>query len=195
MINNGNFNKTASNIGYIFELRSHAPAWDCRQRRSASHIPGDLWNLFQRQSVETIQIIMLPCPHIADKLTLIERKMMKSITTLPKLIRLVLCQGCQTILGLVPAEWQSGSSVKGRPKLSKTWPAHIRSKLYMATIVATAPWDSVSTLTSQWQIQDVSIEAVKHRLTHLWFGIFKITRMLYQPNCPVSCWFLRRHLC
>ena len=34
-------------------------------------------------------------------------------------------------LGLVPAEWQSGSSVKGRPRMTKAGPAHLRRLLYM----------------------------------------------------------------
>ena len=40
-------------------------------------------------------------------------------------------------LGLVPVHWQSGTSVKGRPHLSKVGPADIRATLYMPTVTAT----------------------------------------------------------
>ena len=39
-------------------------------------------------------------------------------------------------LGLVPVEYQSGSSVKGRPHLSKAGDGLIRAKLYMAAVTA-----------------------------------------------------------
>jgi transposase len=39
-------------------------------------------------------------------------------------------------LGVVPVERQSGSSVRGRARLSKTEPARIRAVLYMAAVVA-----------------------------------------------------------
>ncbi len=39
-------------------------------------------------------------------------------------------------LGLVPVEWQSGSSIKGRAHMSKAGPAHLRKLLYMPAIVA-----------------------------------------------------------
>ncbi len=39
-------------------------------------------------------------------------------------------------LGLVPVERQSGSSITGRPHLSKAGPAKIRSMIYMAAVVA-----------------------------------------------------------
>ena len=40
-------------------------------------------------------------------------------------------------LGLVPIERQSGSSIRGRARLSKAGPPKIRAVLYMAAIVAT----------------------------------------------------------
>jgi len=40
-------------------------------------------------------------------------------------------------LGLVPVERQSGTSLLGRPRLSKAGPARIRAVLYMAAIVGT----------------------------------------------------------
>ena len=40
-------------------------------------------------------------------------------------------------LGLVPIEWQSGSSIRGKPRLSKAGPAHLRKLLYLPAVVAT----------------------------------------------------------
>ncbi|MDT1862139.1 IS110 family transposase, partial [Acinetobacter baumannii] len=34
-------------------------------------------------------------------------------------------------LGLVPVQWESGSSVRGRPRMSKAGPKHLRKLLYM----------------------------------------------------------------
>ena len=40
-------------------------------------------------------------------------------------------------LGLVPVQWESGSSVHGRPRMSKAGPGHLRKLLYMPAVVAT----------------------------------------------------------
>ena len=39
-------------------------------------------------------------------------------------------------LGLVPVEWQSGSSVHGRAHLSKAGPVHLRQLLYLPAVAA-----------------------------------------------------------
>ncbi|MGX4644454.1 IS110 family transposase, partial [Massilia sp. SYSU DXS3249] len=39
-------------------------------------------------------------------------------------------------LGLVPVQWESGSSVHGRPRMSKAGPAHLRKLLYMPAVTA-----------------------------------------------------------
>jgi transposase len=44
---------------------------------------------------------------------------------------------CAAYLGLVPVQHESGSSVKGRARLSKSGIPVIRAKLYMAAVVAT----------------------------------------------------------
>lgn len=93
-------------------------------------------------------------------------------------------------LGLVPVERQSGSSIKGRPRLSKTGPAHIRAKLYMAAIVATRHNPHLKALYQRLQANGKSkmsaLGAVMRKLAHLCFGVLK-TRMPYQPNYPVPC--------
>lgn len=93
-------------------------------------------------------------------------------------------------LGLVPIERQSGSSINGRPRLSKTGPAHIRAKLYMAAIVATRHNPHLKSLYLRMQANGKSkmsaLGAVMRKLAHLCFGVVK-NQLPYQPNYPVSC--------
>jgi transposase len=93
-------------------------------------------------------------------------------------------------LGLVPVERQSGSSIKGRPRLSKTGPAHIRAKLYMAAIVATRHNPHLMALYQRLQANGKSkmsaLGAVMRKLAHLCFGVLK-TRIPYQPDYLISC--------
>lgn len=99
-------------------------------------------------------------------------------------------------LGLVPVERQSGSSIKGRPRLSKTGPAHIRPKLYMAAIVATRHNPHLKNLCQRLQANGkpkmsalgavIPSGAQVRKLAHLCFGVVK-TRAPYQPGYLVSC--------
>lgn len=93
-------------------------------------------------------------------------------------------------LGLVPVERQSGSSIKGRPKLSKTGPAHIRAKLYRAAIVATRHNPNLKALYQRLQDNGKSkmsaLSAVMRKLAHLCFGVLK-NRIPYQPDYAMPC--------
>ncbi len=93
-------------------------------------------------------------------------------------------------LGLVPVERQSGSSIKGRPRLSKTGPAHIRAKLYMAAVVATRHNPHLKALYQRLQANGKpkmsALGAVMRKLAHLCFGVLK-TRIPYQPDYAISC--------
>jgi transposase len=93
-------------------------------------------------------------------------------------------------LGLVPVERQSGSSIKGRPRLSKTGPAHIRAKLYMAAVVATRHNPHLKALYQRLKANGKSkmsaLGAVMRKLAHLCFGVIK-TRTPYQPNYVSPC--------
>jgi len=92
-------------------------------------------------------------------------------------------------LGLVPVERQSGSSIKGRPRLSKNGPAHIRAKLYMAAIVATRHNPHLKALYQRLQANGKSkmsaLGAVMRKLAHICFGVLK-TRIPYQLDYAVS---------
>ena len=88
-------------------------------------------------------------------------------------------------LGLVPIERQSGSSILGRPRLSKAGPARIRAVLYMAAVVATKHNPHIKALYQRLQERGKSkmsaLGAAMRKLVHLCFGVLK-TRQPYQAN-------------
>jgi transposase len=91
-------------------------------------------------------------------------------------------------LGLVPVERQSGSSILGRPRLSKAGPARIRAVLYMAAIVGTQHNPHIKALYQRLQAGGKSkmsaLGAAMRKLVHLCFGVLK-TRQPYQPNYAI----------
>jgi transposase len=91
-------------------------------------------------------------------------------------------------LGLVPVERQSGTSVQGRPRLSKAGPARIRAVLYMAAIVATKHNPHVKALYQRLQERGKTkmsaLGAAMRKLVHLCFGVLK-TREAYQADYAI----------
>lgn len=92
-------------------------------------------------------------------------------------------------LGLVPVERQSGTSILGRPRLSKTGPARIRAILYMAAIVGTQHNPHIKALYFRLQERGKSkmsaLGAAMRKLVHLCFGVLK-TREPYNPDYAIS---------
>lgn len=86
-------------------------------------------------------------------------------------------------LGLVPIERQSGSSVHGRSRLSKTGPASIRAVLYMAALVAIKHnrhiKESYQRLLAKGKSKMAALGAAMRKLVHLCFGVIK-NQTLYQ---------------
>jgi transposase len=80
-------------------------------------------------------------------------------------------------LGLVPVEWESGSSVRGRPHLSKTGPSHLRKLLYMPAITAKECNPHVKAIYDQLlkrgKAKMSAIDAAMRKLAHLCFGVVK----------------------
>jgi transposase len=78
-------------------------------------------------------------------------------------------------LGLVPVEWLSGSSIKGRPHLSKAGPAHLRRLLYFPAIVASRHNAQVRALYERLLQRGKSkmsaLGAAMRKLAHLCFGV------------------------
>lgn len=92
-------------------------------------------------------------------------------------------------LGLVPVQWESGSSVRGRPRMSKAGPAHLRKLLYMPALVAIRRNPHVKALytrlTAKGKSKMAAIGAAMRKLAHLCFGVVKTGRA-YDKNiaCP-----------
>jgi transposase len=88
-------------------------------------------------------------------------------------------------LGLVPVERQSGTSLMGRAKLSKTGPSHIRAILYMAAVVAVRYNPHVKALyerlLARGKTKMSALGAAMRKLVHLCFGVVK-TQQNYQPS-------------
>jgi len=78
-------------------------------------------------------------------------------------------------LGLVPVEWQSGTSVRGRPHMSKAGPAHLRKVLYMPAVVARRCNPHIKALNERLMAKGKSkmaaIGAAMRKLAHLCFGV------------------------
>ena len=78
-------------------------------------------------------------------------------------------------LGLVPVEWQSGTSVRGRPRMSKAGPAHLRKVLYMPAVVARRCNPNIKALNERLMAKGKSkmaaIGAAMRKLAHLCFGV------------------------
>lgn len=80
-------------------------------------------------------------------------------------------------LGLVPVQHQSGTSVNGRPRLSKAGDATIRAKLYMAAITAVRYNPDVKALYERLLAKGKSkmsaLGAAMRKLVHICFGVLK----------------------
>lgn len=88
-------------------------------------------------------------------------------------------------LGVVPIERKSGTSVAGRPRLSKTGPARVRAVLYMASIVA-IQWNAhakavYERLTERGKTKMAALGAVMRKLVHLCYGVLR-TRTPYRSD-------------
>ena len=92
---------------------------------------------------------------------------------------------CAAYLGLVPVVKESGTSVRGRAKLSKTGNGHVRAKLYMSAIVAIQynP-DAIrlyTRLLKKGKAKMSALGAVMRKLVHICFGVIK-HQQAYRPQ-------------
>ena len=92
---------------------------------------------------------------------------------------------CAAYLGLVPVQHESGSSIKGRAKLSKAGSPVIRAKLYMAAVVAIRYNPDIKAqyerLTSRGKSKMSALGAAMRKLVHICFGVLK-HQQPYQPQ-------------
>lgn len=92
-------------------------------------------------------------------------------------------------LGLVPVQWESGSSVKGRPRMSKAGPAHLRKLLYMPAVVAVRHNAHIKAhyerLLAKGKSKMAALGAAMRKLAHLCFGVVK-NETPYDKNFAVG---------
>jgi transposase len=91
-------------------------------------------------------------------------------------------------LGLVPVEWQSGSSIKGRPHMSKAGPSHLRKLLYLPAVVAKQCNPHIKALYDRLidngKPRMAAIGAAMRKLAHLCFGVVKSGKP-YDPSWQI----------
>lgn len=84
---------------------------------------------------------------------------------------------CAAFLGLVPVQHESGSSVRGRSRLSKHGNAQLRAKLYMAAIVATHHNPDIKSqherLLRHGKSRMSALGAAMRKLVQICFGVLK----------------------
>lgn len=87
--------------------------------------------------------------------------------------------------GLVPVEFRSGTSVNGRPRLSKQGNPKLRATLYMASIVAIShnpPLRAIyDRLLRAGKSKMAALCALSRHLVHIAFGVLK-NQQPYNPN-------------
>lgn len=88
-------------------------------------------------------------------------------------------------LGLIPIEFDSGTSVHKPPRLSKAGPSHLRALLYMPAVVAKQHNPHVKALydrlLTRGKSKMAAIGAAMRKLVHLCFGVVR-SGQPYSPN-------------
>lgn len=88
-------------------------------------------------------------------------------------------------LGLVPVQWESGSSVRGRPRMSKAGPKHLRKLLYMPAVTARRWNPHIKAMSDRLLAKGKTlmtvIGACMRKLAHLCFGVIH-SRKPYEQN-------------
>lgn len=91
--------------------------------------------------------------------------------------------------GLTPSHYESGTSVRRRPKLSKMGKAPIRAALYWPAITAMTRCPSIKSfaerLTARGKPKKVVIGAVMRKLVHICYGVLK-HQTPYDPSKAVG---------
>jgi transposase len=132
----------------------------------------------------------------------IKRDLLKSIpgigeatiaAILAELHMFEMCDRVQKVvafIGLAPREFTSGSSIKGKPRLSKIGNARLRKALFMPALVSIQYNPIIQTfyhrLKENGKNGKVIVCAIMRKLIHLIFGILKSGRP-FDPNYAPHC--------
>lgn len=133
------------------------------QREIAQHIDND-------PDLRDKRELLLSIPAVGERVA-------QNMTALLASHRFGSAEQLAAYLGLVPVDWQSGSSIKGRPRMSKAGPAHLRKLLYMPAIVAAKHNPHVRALYERLLLRGKSkmsaLGAAMRKLAHLCFGVVR----------------------
>lgn len=160
-------------------------------------VTGSLALMIEQLEAEQQRLDRLIEEHINKHDKLMENKrLLESIPAVGKVIatRMLMVIGsrqfedahqCAAHLGPVPVQHESGSSVRGRAKLSKAGNPVIRAKLYMAAVVAIRYNPDIKAqyerLTSKGKSKMSALGAAMRKLVHICFGVLK-HQQPYQPQ-------------
>jgi len=96
---------------------------------------------------------------------------------------------CAAFVGLVPRHHESGTSVRARPRLSKTGNPMIRAKLYMAAIVSIQHNPDIKQhyerLLKKGKARMSALGAAMRKLVHICFGVIK-HQQPYRPQADLN---------
>lgn len=148
----------------LLEVTSFLEAQLARlQREIAQHIDND-------PDLRDKRELLLSIPAVGERVA-------QNMTALLASHRFGSAEQLAAYLGLVPVDWQSGSSIKGRPRMSKAGPAHLRKLLYMPAIVAAKHNPHVRALYERLLLRGKSkmsaLGAAMRKLAHLCFGVVR----------------------
>ncbi len=92
---------------------------------------------------------------------------------------------CAAFVGIIPIQHESGTSVKGRPHLSKAGKGSIRAKLYMAAVASVQFNPDIKRqyerLLKNGKVKMSALCAAMRKLVHICFGVLK-HQQPYQPQ-------------
>jgi len=92
---------------------------------------------------------------------------------------------CAAFIGLVPRQYESGTSVRGRGRLTKTGNANVRAKLYMAAVVSIQHNEDIKRqyerLLKNNKVKMSALCAAMRKLVQICFGVLK-HQQPYQPQ-------------
>lgn len=130
-------------------------------------------------------------PDLREKKELLEtipgvgERVSSNLTALFAAKRFASAEQLAAYLGLVPVQWESGSSVRGRPRMSKAGPSHLRKLLYMPAVTARRWNPHIKTfsdrLLAKGKTKMAVVGACMRKLAHLCFGVVHTGRP-YDPN-------------
>ena len=134
-------------------------------------------------------------PDLKDDATLLStipgvgRKVARTMLRVMRTHQFKRAEDLAAYLGLVPVQRQSGTSLRGRSRLSKAGPADVRALVYMAGVVAAKHNPHVRALYQRLlaagKTKMSAIGACMRKVVHLCFGVLK-TRQAYRPDYTFS---------